>query len=776
MEKQALKFLSNMPHFAMLPEEELRKLASQATPQRIAQGTVFAVQDKTRIDSILALKKGTLTLYDERQDDGKSVGHIAAGEVFGGITILLNGGISLRTAEAAEDSEGYRIPREVFQDLCSRNGAFHDYFLKNFSQNIFDDSLLSIIEARQAELFLAQISPFTFLPADEVSQVARKLKMVQYPPGTVLFRQGRSRIGYLYILITGAAEIFYEQDRRKTMAGYLGEGDIYGGISILLNSGLPVRTMRVLEQSRFYLLTQSDFNDICSRYEVFTEYFTDIFGKRMLQRSYAAIISKTMRSAQEGAQFFNLSVGDICGLNPITGNSRTTIRQAAEIMKAEEIGALFITSPEGHLMGVVTERDLAHKVVAPGLDIDLPAAEIMSAPVRQVEDQALVFEALMLMMQADIRHLAVVDAEENAMGVLSSRDLLMAQGESPLFVLREIAAAASVAELIDLHNRLPRLIRGLISSGAKAGHLNRFVTTVSDAILKRIIEFVLADVPPPPVPFVFMILGSEGRQEQTLKTDQDNAIIFKDVPADQEGEVQKYFLAFGERVCALLDRVGYAFCTGEVMAKNPNWCQPLSKWKAYFTDWIHTAEAEDLLQASIFFDFRAGYGEESLVDNLRQHLFSSLGGWSGFFRHLTENALHFKPPLGFFRNFVVESKGKHRNSFDIKSAMTPIVDLARIYALQHSIDETNTMDRLHQLHLKNVLSWEQFEELEKAYSFMMQIRLVRQVTAIIEEDSPPDNYINPKKLTHIEQTMLKEIFKRIEKFQASLGFEFTGMA
>jgi len=776
MEKQAFKFLSAMPHFKMLPEEDLHQLISQSSRQRIAQDTVFAVQDKTRIDSILVLQKGSLALYDERHAEREPVGFINSGEVFGGITILLNGGISLRTAEAREDSVGYRIPEAVFQDLCARHSDFHDYFLKNFSQNIFDDSLMSIVEAGQAKLFLPQIVPFSFLPEEELDQISGKLKMVQYPAGAVLFHQGRSRVGYLYLLIKGAAEIFYEQDHRKTMAGYLGEGDMFGGISMLLNNGLPVRTLRVIEPSRFYLLSQTDFNDICSRYEAFTEYFTDIFGKRMLQRSYAAIIAKTMRPAEEGAQFLNLTVGSICGINPISGGPQTTIREAAETMATEEIGSLFINSPEGHLMGVVTERDLTHKVVAQGRDINLPAVEIMSAPVYRVEDQSLVFEALMTMMQEDIRHLAVVDGDEKVVGVLSSRDMLMAQGESPLFVLREIAATDSVAELIAIHERQPRLIRSLISSGAKASHLNRFVTAISDAVLKRIIQFVLADSPPPPVPFVFMILGSEGRREQTLKTDQDNAIIFKDVPSAQEAEVQKFFLGFGERVCALLDRVGYAFCTGNVMAQNPQWCQPLAAWKNYFDDWIHTAEAEDLLQASIFFDFRAGYGETAYIEELHQHLFSSLGGWSGFFRHLTENALYFKPPLGFLRNFVVESKGKHRNSPDIKSAMTPIVDLARIYALKHGIDETNTLDRLHQLHLKNVFTRDQFEELERAYSFMMQVRLARQVTAILDEENPPDNYINPKKLTHIEQTMLKEIFKRVEKFQASLGFEFTGLA
>ena len=135
------------------------------------------------------------------------------------------------------------------------------------------------------------------------------------------------------------------------------------------------------------------------------------------------------------------------------------------------------------------------------------------------------------------------------------------------------------------------------------------------------------------------------------------------------------------------------------MASNPKWCQPLSVWKQYFSNWIHAAGAEDLLQASIFFDFGTGFGHEELVEELRSHLFGAVSSWSGFLRHLTENALHFKPPLGFFRNFVVESKGAHRNSFDIKQAMQPIVDFARIYALKHGVRQTNTLDRIYQLYL-----------------------------------------------------------------------------
>jgi len=232
----------------------------------------------------------------------------------------------------------------------------------------------------------------------------------------------------------------------------------------------------------------------------------------------------------------------------------------------------------------------------------------------------------------------------------------------------------------------------------------------------------------------------------------------------------------GENVCTMLDRAGYAFCKGGVMAKNPQWCQPLEQWKTYFLNWIHAAQSEDLLQASIFFDFSYGYGDRQLIDDLRLHLVDSIAQWSGFLRYMTENALHFKPPLGFFGSFVVESKGEHRNAFDIKSAMMPIVDFARIYALKNGIEATGTLERLQQLYHQDVLTQEEYEELQKAYSFLMQLRFGRQVTAVMDQKAPPDNFINPKRLTRIEQTMLKEIFKRIEKFQAKMNFDFVGIA
>ncbi len=345
-------------------------------------------------------------------------------------------------------------------------------------------------------------------------------------------------------------------------------------------------------------------------------------------------------------------------------------------------------------------------------------------------------------------------------------------------LIREISETKNIRDLIDKHDQLPGLIQGMIAGGAKARNITWLITAFSDAILDRLIRFAAAESGPPPTKFAFIILGSEGRKEQTLKTDQDNAIIYED-PAENSaqsaGEVNDYFLKLGEKICAWLDRIGYDFCAGGIMAQNPGWCQPLSVWKKYFFDWIHTAEPEDLLHSSIFFDFRLGGGDPVLVDNLAHFLADSLTGWTGFFRHMVENAVYFKPPIGFFGNFIVEKKGPRRKCLNIKQAMNPIVDFARIHALKNNIRETNTQERLHGLRRKKILTGREYNEIGQAYSYMMQIRFARQIDSIFQGEKP-DNYINPGKLSAIERKMLKEAFRRVEKMQKKIYFEFTGVS
>ncbi|MFC1879893.1 DUF294 nucleotidyltransferase-like domain-containing protein [Thermodesulfobacteriota bacterium] len=774
MKDDILQFWSNLPPFSKLPEKELSQVVNKASIKTYPKKTILSVQGRTTLECVYIVKKGSLELFYETEDERTLSGFLQPGEIFGGIYILMNAGLSVRTIQTVDDATLYTLPQDVFLDLCTRYDFFYDYFAEKFRDRMSNEAYASVATSGQIQHLLSRLAPFSFLPDKEIDRIAAAISIIYYPQNTMLFQHGRGKVEHLYIISKGAAERYVEEGDEKRLRGLLGEGDMYGGISLLLNKGIPIRTLKTTEDAQFYLLPKKIFFDVCKHHGAFSDYFTDTFGKRMLDRSYAEIISSNFRPPEDATQFFNLPVENVYKKELVACDQNLPIQAAAAIMTEHNSSSIFIREPGADLVGVVTDNDLRKKVTATGLDILKPVSEIMSSPLRIISSNALVFEALMEMMQHNIKHLGVRDATNQITGVITNRDLLKVQGQSPVFIVREISGAKLINQLVQIRRQVPRLIQTLINTGAKAQNITRFLTTVSEGILKKIIGFALDEMGPPPAKFVFMVLGSEGRKEQTLKTDQDNAIIIEDVPGSSREEVMKYFLAFGGKVCNWLNEAGYDFCKGGVMAQNPQWCQPLAGWKKYFSEWIHTAAPEALLQASIFFDFRGAYGDMDLIGELRKHLFASLDGWPGFFRHLTENALYFTPPIGFFRNFLVESKGEHRDTFNIKAAMQPVVDYARIYALQHNIEETNTFERINQLlNLEKISSQEQ-NELETAYSYLMQQRFVTQVKTAMDQNGQPDNYINPKHLSRIEQTMLKEIFKRIEKFQGKLAFDFTG--
>jgi CBS domain-containing protein len=774
MPSEALQLLATSMPFARLPPEVRAEISAQLSLMGFPRGSMLAVQGRTTLEHLAILKSGELELYFERHGRRSLQGKLGRGAVFGGISILWNAGLAIRSVRVAADAEVYRLPRQAFLDLCRRYAWFRDYFTAAFAERMQNDSYAEAIAAPQIVGFFARIPPFSFLPEEELQEQAHRISARFYPRDTVIFVQGESRVDGLMVIRSGAAERYFEAGGRKTLHSVLGEGDIFGGISMLVNDMLAVRTLRTVEDTQFYRVPHELFFDWCRRYEVFSEFFTDAFGKRMLDRSYAAVIAKSVKRQPDELPFFNQPVADICSRNLLVCSAAASIREAAAMMSERRCSSIFVRGADGRIQGVVTDNDLRSRVVVQGRGVEQPVGTIMSTPLIGVAEETLISEALMTMMRSNVKHLAVTGARGEVTGVVTHHDIAAAQGDSPLFLVQEIAKAAGVPEIQALQRRLPAMVQRLLAAGTPAKHTNRFISAVSDAVLEKVVALALRDMAPPPARFAVMVLGSEGRKEQTLKTDQDNAIVFEDVEAGRLEAVHAYFLALGERVCDALHACGYRFCQADVMARNPKLCQPLAVWKRRFSEWIHTAEADDLLYASIFFDFRAGCGNPELIHALRVHLTAELEGWSGFFRHLAQNALLAKPPLGFFRNFVVESKGEQRNKFDVKHAMMPIVDHARLYALKHGIEETNTLARLHRLKEREVLPPREVSEVEQGYGFLMQLRLARQVAAIQDEKREPDNYINPRELSGIEQRLLKEIFLRIGSLQTRMSFDFTG--
>lgn len=455
----------------------------------------------------------------------------------------------------------------------------------------------------------------------------------------------------------------------------------------------------------------------------------------------------------------------ICHLNE-------SIRQAAEQMSRSNSSIILVCTESGKPIGIITDSDLRKRVINSDLQTDLPVSDIMSSPLVTIDERALIFEVILLMNNKEIRHLPVKNSKGEINGIITGEDLRRMLFQSSPIMLRDISTAKNVYDLQRIHERLPSLIKVLIDSGANAKNINRVMTVVSDAITKKLIKLAIEKTGEPPVEFAFVALGSEGREEQTLKTDQDNAIIFNDVPDEKLEQVNEYFLTLGNQVCTWLDHVGYTFCEGEIMAMNPKWCKPFSVWKQYFTQWITKATPQDLLEVNIFFDFRCLYGQEDLASELRNYIAELTKANPAFFIYMTDNTLLYKPPIGLFGNIVAQSDDKTQR-LNIKDAMVPITGLARIYALKHDIYQTNTMQRIEAAYRKKIFQKSTYKEMLDAYKYLMQTRLKHQAKRI-GENNEPDNLIDIQKLTSVELSLLKKVFSRISGFQTQLSYDFKG--
>ena len=451
----------------------------------------------------------------------------------------------------------------------------------------------------------------------------------------------------------------------------------------------------------------------------------------------------------------------------------TPIHKAVAAMIRGRTAAILATTQTGEPVGIVTDHDLRDRVLAVNYDTSKPIATIMSSPLVRIQEHVMLFEAARIMQERNIQHLVVINEHGATLGILAGKDILHAQRHAVGVLLGEIEQAKSAEELGDCNRKLPYLVRSLLDAGTRVEHITRIMSSVADTITRRLIGLAEAEIGPPPAPYTFLALGSVARGEQTLATDQDNAIIYNDVDENLRDDAQTYFLRLGDKVCGWLNQVGYRRCKGEAMACNPKWCQPLSRWREYFTECITAADPQDLLDVNIFFDFRCLYGEAGNATELRHHLHELLkDGQPVFFFHLAQSTLRFKPPRGFFGNIQLESGGEHPSTFNIKSAIIPLVNFARMYALRHNFAETNTLDRLERLRDQGLLVPSSYNELVQAYTVLMQIRLNHQ-SGQTSRNVISDNYINLTELTQLERSVLKKVFADITVFQARLETDFA---
>ncbi len=626
------------------------------------------------------------------------------------------------------------------------------------------------VAPEMAIAFFKGILPFNALDAESLHRVANHCRVDFYPKGTRLFTLGETEITHLYLIQRGGVKAFIEDDQGEvTLKDIRGEGAYIGALGII--RGTPANlNIETVEDTFCFLLPREIFLELVEQRPAFAHYYLKSFSEKIVTTAYNELrYHKVSKRSGDDPYLFSVRVGDLVKtLRKIPSDA--SIQSAAATMAEFRVGSLLIhaTDDEENILGIITDRDLRGKVVAAGLDYNLPVETIMTGPVQSVLSQTLCFDVLLRMMTTGIHHLAV-ERRGKLIGVVTSHDIMLLQGHSPYYLFKEIRGQQKITGLYALAQKIPEVIRGLIKEGAKAGNITQMIAILNDHILERMLTLLKEELGPSPVPFCWLLMGSEGRREQTFKTDQDNAILYADPKNDEEKQAaERYFKSFAAKAIDHLVNCGYPLCPGEIMAINPKWCQPLSVWKGYFTKWITVPDPQELLHATIFFDFRSGFGEQTLARELRRHLNNEASKQDIFLFHLARQCLATPIPLSFFKNIIVDKDGEHKHRLDIKrKGLTPFVNFARVLSLKHGISETNTLARLKALHDGELLKPELWNSATDAYELQMQQRLIHQLGQI-EQGILPDNHIDPEHLSDLEKRMLKEAFVVIEKVYSVL--------
>jgi CBS domain-containing protein len=630
--------------------------------------------------------------------------------------------------------------------------------------------------------FIKTVPPFHLLSGSDTEELARTLVIEYFPKGEVILSPSGPPTQFLYIIRSGGVRFL---SREKGGGGseriydYRDEGDFFGLLSLLSDEPSPF-TIVAEEDTLCYLVKKDIFRKMLDTHPDIFLYFTAGPSRRLSQFSSGAMAPKsTYKKELEVEQvLFTGRIKDVMHTDVLTCPPEETIVGVARRMTNQGVGSVIVIDEIGVPMGIVTDGDFRSKVLASGRLANLAVIDVMSRPVQSISPEAFCFEAILSMIINRIKYLTVMDGLK-LLGIISEHDLMVSQGNNPVAVIKGIQQAKDIEQVVVIRRNIDRAMNVILEHGGTARDICELITTLNDHLTQKLIllaeeAMVREGYGRPPAPYAWLALGSEGRREQTLRTDQDNAIVYADVSPGEKEEVQGYFLRLAERVVSGLERCGFPRCKGGVMAVNPKWCQPFQVWRDYFRHWIVGFDypAEEVLASFIFFDCRPIHGQLELVTRMTGYLSEYLGERRSFVRDMAETAVLHQTPLGFFKRLVVEKSGEHKNQLNLKlNGLTPLVDAVRTLALDQRIFETNTLDRISALTEREVLAEAEASDLRDAFNVIMLVR-VRHHVAAINQGREPDNYINPEELSIIQRTMLKEAFKAIDRLQKFLTVRY----
>ncbi|KPF67238.1 hypothetical protein IP84_13915 [beta proteobacterium AAP99] len=467
---------------------------------------------------------------------------------------------------------------------------------------------------------------------------------------------------------------------------------------------------------------------------------------------------------------------------PVTCAPSTPLGEALATMQSEKLGSILVTQADGALAGILTRSDLIGRVLLPQLPLSTPIEQVMSQPVHCLSADASAADAVYLMGSKGVRHVAVLQPADAAsaaapalLGVVSERDLFALQRLSLRSAGSAIRRAQSIDSLAAAARDIRGLARNLVAQGVGSAQITRFVSMLNDQLTQRIIELSLERYRLVGGRFCWLALGSEGREEQTIATDQDNALLL----AADEAPRRDAWLVFAASVNNALAACGFPLCKGGVMARNPALCLTLDEWQARFGGWMEAGDPQALLNASIYFDFRGLAGDLTLAHELRRWVGAQVKANGRFLKQLTDNALTNHPPIAWTGGMIDQLLGPGQDRpVDLKlSGTMPLVDGARILSLAHGIAATNTVERFHALVSAGAADAADVAGWVDAFHFLQMLRLRVQIEGqggdAPQADAENPNRIDPAQLSSLDRRILKEAFRQAKKLQQRVALDYV---
>lgn len=619
------------------------------------------------------------------------------------------------------------------------------------------------IQHRIAE-FVKLYPPFDRMTEQELERVALDANVEYYGPNEQIFKEGSGVTSFFYIVRKGSVRI-HHNDADETLVDLCDEGDVFGVRPLLANEPYLASASSVEETLLYAIPVETGLQILKNNPEV------GIY----LARGYASGMPMSREQRRTGVQNLK-ATSDVPDEIPASNSNRiiscsatTSIREATETMTVENVASIVVVNQHGHPIGIMTDSDLRRKVVSQGLDITSKVESIMAKPVVTVAPTISHSEALILMMNHGVHHLCITEDGKNssrAIGVIAERDLMLDQGLHPAVIVKFIRLASSLTDLVSYQLKLDALLQKYMQRDTPVEHVAKISAAIADAVVNRIIQLFQAQNGEAPCAFSWIALGSMGRVEQILKTDQDHALIVQKELSDTEAS---YFENMATEVSNGLEKWGLSTDIAGISATNRSHALSLKAWKLKFTDWLKNPQPENILNSAIFFDFRHVTGDIELVDELKSYLKEIALPTSLFFPMMAADALNVAPPLSFFRQFVVEKNGEHKDEFDLKRrVLLPFCDIARLLCLHSAIlESSSTIDRYNVLSKSDKANASLFEEAARSYAWLLKLRWIKGT-----ENGNDGRFIKPSHLSKRERQTMREIFSLLSDLEQIVRVRF----